>query len=95
MSNFEKLQKMPEEKRLIIFWIIIVLTAISCLILWVEVVGKRIRNIDQKAVQDIKQPFIEEIDNFPQEGIDQSLEQVNDLEKLFEELEKLDSESLE
>ncbi len=86
---------MPEEKRLIIFWIIIALTVISCLVFWFEVVGKRIKNINQRSIQDIKQPFLEEIDSFPQEGIDQSMEQVNDLEKLFEELEKLEPESLE
>ena len=67
MSIFKKIQEQPEHIRKIIFWIIVIILAITFLFAWVESVRVRLEAGRQKNIFDkSKLPnFEEELKNLP------------------------------
>lgn len=85
MEFLKKIQNLPEKKRKVIFWAFISILTIILIILYINIVKERIRNIN---IEEIKNEFpkwepenIPELENF---NLPEELEGLNNQEEVIE-----------
>jgi len=83
----KRLQNLPEKKRKIIFWSVIIIIGLSLFILYIKTVNQRIKNFSgEKFIQELKTPPLKEefksIPNF------QMKENIEELGKILKESEQ-------
>ncbi len=87
MKDFiKKIQGLPEKKRKIILWAIILVLGICLSIFYVKNIGRSIKNFQkEKFIEEFKIPSLkEEIENIPKP----EMPQTDELEKIMKEIQE-------
>jgi len=88
MKFIEKIQNLPEEKRKIIFWLMVATIGISLIIWWAKNLEMRIKSFKSEELkEELKLPFLEEkLEGMPEIKMPEiNKEELKELEEILKE----------
>jgi len=87
MNIFRKIQNLPEDRKKIILWLVVIIVGLALFIFYVKSVQKRIKSLEREKIEEeLRLPKLEEeLEGMPKFEVPKIKEELKGLEEIIEE----------